>query len=233
MFNLTLQNQEIQMTSLEISELTGSRHDSVKRTIERLSSAEIIARPPMVVEQSIDANGQRRFTDVLVFSGNAGKRDSIVVVARLSPEFTARLVDRWQELESQLKSPALPNFSNPAEAARAWADQMEAKQIAQQQLATAAPKIAYFDQVVNRDQLLNATQVAQKLGMSAIEMNKYLDDLGVYSKNVQRSRVFKQGFINRGYGIIRQTESGYPQAMFTLKGEAWIIQKLTSEGIVA
>lgn len=35
-----------------------------------------------------------------VFSGEQGKRDSIIVVAQLSPEFTARLVDRWQELEA-------------------------------------------------------------------------------------------------------------------------------------
>lgn len=28
------------------------------------------------------------------------KRDTLVVVAQLSPEFTARLVDRWQELEA-------------------------------------------------------------------------------------------------------------------------------------
>jgi hypothetical protein len=30
-----------------------------------------------------------------------GKRDSYTVVAQLSPEFTARLVDCWQELEQQ------------------------------------------------------------------------------------------------------------------------------------
>ena len=35
-----------------------------------------------------------------------GRRDSIVVVAQLCPEFTARLVDRWQELEGQVAKPA-------------------------------------------------------------------------------------------------------------------------------
>lgn len=35
--------------------------------------------------------------------GEQGKRDSIVVVAQLCPEFTARLVDRWQELEYRSK----------------------------------------------------------------------------------------------------------------------------------
>ena len=31
---------------------------------------------------------------------HVGKRDSYVVVAQLSPEFTDRLVDRWQALEA-------------------------------------------------------------------------------------------------------------------------------------
>ncbi|EKG36121.1 putative phage related protein [Pseudomonas syringae pv. avellanae str. ISPaVe037] len=33
------------------------------------------------------------------------KRDSFIVVAQLSPEFTAALVDRWQELEDQSARP--------------------------------------------------------------------------------------------------------------------------------
>ncbi len=41
----------------------------------------------------------RREAAAYVFAGERGKRDSIVVVAQLSPEFTARLVDCWQELE--------------------------------------------------------------------------------------------------------------------------------------
>lgn len=34
----------------------------------------------------------------------------------------ANLVDRWYELEKQQNVGALPDFSNPAEAARAWAE---------------------------------------------------------------------------------------------------------------
>ncbi|MCF5965083.1 phage antirepressor KilAC domain-containing protein, partial [Xanthomonas perforans] len=51
-----------------------------------------------------------------VFAGEQGKRDSIVVVAQLSPEFTARLVDRWQELERRIAAPADPLalLSDPA-----------------------------------------------------------------------------------------------------------------------
>lgn len=49
--------------------------------------------------------GPRRFSSAYVFEGERGKRDSIIVVAQLCPEFTARTVDRWRELEEQIRKP--------------------------------------------------------------------------------------------------------------------------------
>lgn len=93
-----------QMTSLEIAELVGSRHDNVKRAIERLASSGVIQLPPMEDLEKINNLGHNIKVAVYVFSGEQGKRDSIVVVAQLCPEFTATLVDRWQELEKQVKA---------------------------------------------------------------------------------------------------------------------------------
>lgn len=42
-----LNGGEVTMTSLEISDLTGSRHDNVKRTIERLADRGVIQFPPL------------------------------------------------------------------------------------------------------------------------------------------------------------------------------------------
>ena len=127
------------MTSREIADLVGSRHDSVKRTIERLAESGVIESPPLVEIQTATKTGTE-----YVFTGEQGKRDSIVVVAQLSPEFTARLVDRWQALEAQLAAtPApvsIPDFSNPAAAARAWADQYEARLVAEKTKAQIGSK---------------------------------------------------------------------------------------------
>lgn len=101
------------------------------------------------------------------------------------------------------------------------------------QLEIAAPKVQYFDAVVERSTLLNATQVAQKLRMSAMAMNKLLDALDVYSHGVKRARVFKQWFIDKGLGELKQTDLGYSQPMFTIRGEAWVIERLVSEGVVS
>lgn len=141
------------MTSREIAELVESRHDSVKRTIERCVEGGAFVQPPLVDEQENDAMGRPRVTKVYILD----KRSSLIVVAQLSPEFTARVVDRWQQPEEQAaKKPAfvLPDFTNPAIAARAWADEVEQKQVAQlqaqqatQALAIAAPKAQALDRI--------------------------------------------------------------------------------------
>lgn len=120
------------MTSLEISELVQSEHRAVVLCIERLAKRGIIQLSPMVKVENKQSLSPNRFTNVYEFTGEQGKRDSIIVVAQLCPEFTARLVDRWAELEKQVAGEliSLPNFFDPAEAARAWADQYEAKQVA-------------------------------------------------------------------------------------------------------
>jgi phage regulator Rha-like protein len=94
-------NTPASMSSLDIAALTGSRHDKVKLSIERMIERGVISQPPMGDVPETGANGRTYITKVYVFEGEQGKRDSIIVVAQLSPEFTARLVDRWAELERE------------------------------------------------------------------------------------------------------------------------------------
>ena len=220
--NILTQSNQQSMTSLQIANLVGTRHSLVKQSIERLAVRGIIVQSPLVIEQSKDSLGRNRDTQVYVFAGEQGKRDSIIVVAQLSPEFTAKLVDRWAELERKSKQPQIPQTY--AEALQLAANQAK-------QLEIAAPKISHYDKVVERHTLLTATQVGQKLGLSAIALNKILDELGVYNKVHKRSRAFKQAFIDKGFGEMKQTEMGHSQALFSLKGEAWVIQKLASESV--
>jgi phage regulator Rha-like protein len=83
------------MSSDEIAKLVESRHDDVKRSIDRLVEKNVISQPPLAeVKNHL---GQT----VKIYSIN--KRDSFVVVAQLNPEFTGRVVDRWLELEAKQK----------------------------------------------------------------------------------------------------------------------------------
>lgn len=208
------------ITSFDISELVLSRHDDVKRSIERLAERGVISLPPMAVMPK-EANNRIYNVEIYVFTGEQGKLDSITVVAQLCPEFTAALVKRWYELENQTKLP-----QSFAEALQLAADQAK-------KIELDKPKVEYYEKIVVRDTLLNASQVAQKIKMSAVAMNRILDTFNVYHRGIKRARLFQQWFIDKGLGEVKQTELGFSQPMFTTKGEAWVIEKLVGEGIVA
>ena len=215
--NILTQTNQQSMTSQQIADLVGSRHDNVKRTILSLNTAGVIQLP-----QREEVKNDRGQTVVLYqFTGEQGKRDSIVVVAQLSPEFTAKLVDRWAELERKSQQPQIPQSF--AEALQLAANQAK-------QLELAAPKVAHYDKVVDRHTLLTATQVGQKIGLSAVKLNRVLDEIGVYNKALKRGRAFKQWFVDKGLGEMKQTDMGHSQPLFSLKGEAWVIERLASEG---
>ncbi len=110
------------MSSRDIAELTGKEHKNVCRVIRDLISDHIL--DAQLEPLKFEYRGQ--WFDYYELS----KRDSFVVVARLSPEFTAHIVDRWQELEQQLN----PVFNLPQDlpsALRALADTHEQLQQAQ------------------------------------------------------------------------------------------------------
>lgn len=171
---LATSDQPLKMSSREIAELTGKRHDNVRRTIESLWDLSLIS----VTQSEEPTIGGGKPTKIY----HVNEEDSYIIVARLSPEFTAKVVKRWRELESQ-QAQQLPDFNNPAESARAWADQYEQNQIKQKQLELAAPKVAFVDNLVERTNLLTATQVAQKHGESAIWLNKILEKKKVYNRD--------------------------------------------------
>ena len=100
------------------------------------------------------------------------------------------------------------------------------------QLEAQAAKVNYFDKVCDTTGLVNATQVGQKFKMSAVTLNKNLDGLNVYNRSVKRGRAFQQWCVDAGNGIMRQTEPGYPQPLFTAKGEQWIIETFTTNGVI-
>ena len=165
--NILTQNNQQSMTSQQIAELVETRHSLVKQSIERLVAKGSISQPPLV-------NGIKAANGVTpthyVFTGEQGKRDSYVVVAQLSPEFTAALVDRWQELEQQVSAsnpvaPALPNFTNPADAAIAWAEEYKAKEAAQAQVIELKPKAEALARISSSKGATGIRDTAKAVGM--------------------------------------------------------------------
>jgi len=145
----------VTMTSLEISELTGSRHDSVKRAIETLSGKGVIEFP-----QSVEIPTATRPAAAYLFTGDKGRRDSIIVVAQLCPEFTARLVDRWQDLEAKLAKPVELSRMDILQLA---IDSERGRLAAVEQLAIAAPKAEALDLLTLADGAMCITNAAKSI----------------------------------------------------------------------
>ena len=202
-------NNDQQMTSMEIADLVGSRHDSVKRTIERLYASLAISQPPSVFGEK-SANGKKPFHYLI------GKRDSYVIVAQLSPEFTGRLVDRWQELEGGC-NPALPDFSNPVEAARAWADAKEAEQKALSQLEEAKPKVQVYEMLANRRSDVSTTIVAKEIGTTAIKLNRFLREEGCKMIRIDAPKAGYETWFN----VVADSKNGheFTQCLVTPEGQ--------------
>lgn len=170
MNEIILPTGEATITSREIAELVDSRHDSVKRTIERLVEAGVIASPPTVEKPTAG-----RPVAEYVFSGDQGKRDSIVVVAQLSPEFTARLVDRWQELEAKAaKFDPVAVLADPAAMRGLLLTYTEKVLALEEVVAVQAPKVATHDRIAAAEGSLCMRDAAKALQMRPIDLKNWL-----------------------------------------------------------
>ena len=72
-----------------------------------------------------------------------------------------------------------------AEALRAYADEVEAHERTQQQLAIAEPKAQYFDNLVERNLLTNFTTTAKEFGIKRKDFINYLLDNGYIYRDQQ------------------------------------------------
>ena len=218
-----LQNQSaLTMSSIEIADLVNSRHDKVKQSIERLASDNkhrkaVIQLPPMGVVTN-DAGHK-----VSVYQIN--KRDSYVIVAQLSPQFTAKLVDRWQELEQKAAAPSIPNFNDPVAAARAWADAKEAEIKAIQYAEAARPAVEFVDRYVKSTGNLGFRQVCKLLKAKENDFRSFLQDNRImyrlngdwvpYASHIDAGRFY----VATGIG---DNNHNFTSAKFTPKGVEWI-----------
>lgn len=204
------------MTSRELAELAEKRHDNVMRVIESLEDAGLIL--PQLEEVPNDGAGPKTIRQYRL-----NQRDSYVVMARLSPEFTARLVDRWQELEAGAPKPAIPQTY--AAALRLAAEQAE--QIEQQAaaLALAAPKVEMVDRYMDATGTQTFRQVAKLLGAKEPAFRAFLAARRIlyqiggtwtpYAEHLDAGRfVVKTGSADNGHA--------FSTARFTPKGVAWV-----------
>lgn len=213
MNSLTIASQNQTMSSREIADLVESRHDAVKKSIERLVDRDVIQCPPMANFKNIN---NVEGTEYLIC-----KRDSYIIVAQLSPEFTAKLVDRWQELESQQIPKTLP------EALRLAADLAERNAALENKIEADAPAVAFFGNYVEAKSSKCLSDVAKILRYKPQEFIAMMAYDGVIFKR-SGAWVPYQNHIDSGRFTVKTGESNgycFEQTRVEPSGIAWLATK--------
>ena len=183
------------MTSLEIAEVTGRNHKDVMRSIREMEEAwvKVNGRKFALVEYK-DAKGEMRPCYSL------GKIECLYIATKFNDEARAKLVLRWEELENNTRKNeiVMPNFSNPAEAARAWADQYEHRLKLEAKAREDAPKVEFFESVAESKDAVEMKAVSSTLNYVAVGRNKLFAILRE-QKVLQSNNIPYQKYIDAGY----------------------------------
>lgn len=182
-------------TSLEIAEVTGKRHSDVLEAIRNMENAWVkVAQRKFPLGSYKDANNQDRPCYIL------NKTECLYVATKFNDEARAKLVLRWEELENQVRRSeiVMPNFSNPAEAARAWADQYEQRLKLAVKVKEDAPKVEFFESVAESKDAVEMKAVSSTLNYVAVGRNKLFAILRE-QKVLQSNNIPYQKYIDVGY----------------------------------
>lgn len=147
------------VSSLQVAEIFGKRHDHVLRDIEQILTQvpEIFIKPNFgVVEYPVRRGFGTEMVKAYLLSKDGFTLLTMGYTGEKAMKFKVAYINRFNEMEDQLAqhvpddptSLGLPDFRNPVEAAKAWALAIEEKQEVEGRLAIAEPKAAVYDEVV-------------------------------------------------------------------------------------
>lgn len=179
------------MSSLQIAEVTGKNHKEVLRDIRNIIERGASERNFALTSYS-DKQGKERPMYNLTPKG------CLILASGYDVVLREKIVDKLEEYQQKERTTmtSLPDFTNPAEAARAWAEQYELKLIESkradaaeqqvyalsQEIESMQPKVSYYDMILNNNSTVLTTQIALDYGMSAKALNKKLYEMRIQHK---------------------------------------------------
>jgi phage antirepressor YoqD-like protein len=158
------------MSSKEIADLTGKMHNDVLKAIRIMEpSWQKVTGGNFPLSEYTDSTGRKLPMYQL------SKTECLYVATKFNDEARAKLVIRWEQLETE-KHQLPQTFSEALMLAARQAEQLE---LQQKQLREAAPKVEYHDEVLQSVSLIATNVIAKELGMSAVALNRKLHEKGV------------------------------------------------------
>ena len=232
-------NNQLVVSSRSIAEHFEKAHKHILESIEKLK-AENSALTSMFYETTYKAGTGKSYKEYLL------NRDgfSLLVMGftgKKALDWKLKYIEAFNKMENQLK-PALPDFTNPVEAARAWANEYEAKQKVLAQIEEQKPKVLFANAVdAGQNSILigdlakllkqNGIETGQKRLFAWLRDNNYLMKSGS-SKNLPTQKAMEMGLfeVKEGTYINKNDVSITTRTTkVTGKGQIFFINKFLSK----
>lgn len=200
----TLAHETGTMSSLEIAELIGREHKSVMRSIRNMESAweNVCGCKFALTSRKVEMpNGG--FKDEYYYL--LTKKECLYISTKFNDEARAKLVIRWESLETGKATPAYQVPQSFADALMLAAQQQ--KQIEEQtkqleakdkQIAVLEEQTEYTRTILNSPSTVLVTQIAQDYGFGAKMFNAILRNLKIQRK-VGTQWILYAKYLKKGY----------------------------------
>ena len=247
-------NGQAVTNSVKVAEKFGKEHKHVLESIRKLMTAENSAVLQMF-EESTYVNEQNKTQPMYLMNRDGFTLLAMGFTGTKAMAFKIDYINAFNKMESKIKKSliTLPDFTDPAEAAMAWAKEykekkvlaIENKRLEDENVMLAAENQElkhdknYLDLIMRSKALLTISQIAQDYGMSGKALNKKLADMGIqYSINGQWILYAKYkdcGYVSsRSIDITRA--DGRPDVVlhteWTQAGRKFLYEELKKEGII-
>lgn len=204
------------MTSKEIAEITGKRHCDVMEAIRVMEIAWVkIGQRKFPLTSYVDQWNREQPMYKL------NKIECLYIATKFNDEARAKLVIRWEELETKERQnvPALPQTY--LEALKALVLSEEQKQVLALENESMKPKADYFDTLVERGSNLNLRDTAKMIGVSERFFIEYLLLNGYLYRDAKRKLKPIAKYVGK-YFVLKEWARGEntgSQTLVTVEGK--------------
>lgn len=217
------------MSHRVVAELTGKEPKHVKRDCEVMFK-DLGLNPVGYAQPWTHPQNQQTYIEYML------PRDLVeTLITGYSTKLRHAVLNRWRELEALASKPValLPDFTNPAEAARAWAEQFEAKQLAEKQIAVLAPKAEALETIADTSNTYCLRECAKTIGIKESELIQLLiNKKWIYRDSDRKLQphaqyVLNKVFTNRTSPVIVNRNDGKERVFLHMRVTAFGLTRIT------
>lgn len=227
-------------TSLIIAEVFGKNHKNVLRDIESISCSPEFGK--LNFEPSSYTTSQNKELPMYEITKDGFSFLVMGYTGEKAAEFKETFILEFNKRDSMLKSDdyillrSQEILTNRMKALEMVLEQKDRRlELQQVVIRQAAPKVEYYDEVLQSSGVITTTIIAKELGMTAPALNKKLRDLGVIYPQ-SKTWVLYSKYQNKGYtktNTVPYNDHGEIktaiQTVWTEKGREFIHKLLTAK----